>query len=109
VLLFDGDVEQAWAEASGGGCQRDLWAELARLRQDEYPTDAIPIWQAEVDRQIAAMNNQSYAEAVALMERVGRLMKAADREPEFAPYVAGLRVSNKPKRNLMKLFAERGW
>jgi uncharacterized Zn finger protein len=109
VLLFDGDVEQAWAEASGGGCRRDLWAELARLREDEHPTDAIPIWQTEVERQISAKNNQSYAEAVGLIERVGRLLNAADRESEFAPYVAGLRVSHKPKRNLMKLFAERDW
>lgn len=109
VLLFDGDVEQAWAEASGGGCRSDLWTELARLREGAHPADAIPIWQSEVDRQIAAKNNQSYAEAVALIERVGRLMTAADREPDFAPYVEGLRSIHKPKRNLMKLFAERGW
>ena len=109
VLLFDGAVEQAWTEANVSGCRRDLWAELARLREDEHPADAIPVWQAEVDRQISAKNNQAYAEAVALIERVGRLMRAADRESEFAPYVEGLRVTHKPKRNLMKLFAEHGW
>lgn len=109
VLLSDGDAGQAWAEAKVGGCRRDLWAELARLREDEYPADAIPIWQTEVDRQISAKNNQSYAEAVALIERVGGLMRAAGRESEFTPYVEGLRVTHKPKRNLMQLFAERGW
>jgi uncharacterized Zn finger protein len=109
VLLFDRDVEQAWAEAKVGGCRREQWTELARLREDEHPADAIPIWQTEVDRQISAKNNQSYAEAVTLIERVERLMKAADRESEFTPYVEGLRVTHKPKRNLMKLFAERGW
>ena len=104
--MFDGAVEQAWAEANVSGCRRELWTELARLREDEHPADAIPVWQAEVDRQISAKNNQAYAEAVALIERVGRLMKAADWESEFAPYVGGLRVTHKPKRNLMKLFAE---
>jgi hypothetical protein len=109
VLLFDGDVETAWTEASTLGCRRDLWLELARRREGEHPLDAIPIWQAEIERRIDAKNNQAYAEAVELIERVGRLMTAADRAPEFRPYVAKVRTNHKPKRNLMKLFDSRGW
>lgn len=109
VLLFDGDVETAWAEASTAGCRRDLWLELARRREGEHPLEAIPIWQAEVERRIDAKNNQAYAEAVDLIAQVGRLMEAADREADFAPYVAKVRAAHKPKRNLMKLFNERSW
>jgi uncharacterized Zn finger protein len=109
VLLFDGDVEQAWAEASAAGCRRELWLELAQRREGEHPLEAIPIWQAEVERRIDAKNNQAYAEAVELIARVCRLMAAADQDADFAPYVAKVRAAHKPKRNLMKLFNERSW
>ena len=109
VLLFDGDVEQAWAEASAAGCRRDLQLELARRREAEHPLDAIPIWQAEVEPLVHAKNNRAYAEAAELIARVGRLMSAADREADFTSYVAKLRATHKPKRNLMKLFDERRW
>jgi uncharacterized Zn finger protein len=109
VLLLDGNTEHAWIEAQAGGCRRDQWLELARLREDEHPDDALPIWRDEVDRQIGAMNNQSYADAVETIERVGRLMSAAGRGDLFAPYVNGVRETHGRKRNLMKLFADRGW
>lgn len=109
VLLLDGEVEQAWAEATVGGCRRDQWLELARLREDEHPDDAIPLWREEVTREIAAMSNPSYANAVGLIERIGRLMTAAGRGDEFEPYVAGLASEHRRKGNLMRLFAERGW
>ena len=109
VLLFDGDVELAWAEATSLGCRRDLWLELARRREGEHPLEAIPIWQGEIERVIGAKNNQAYAEAVDLIVRVRRLMIAADRESDFPPYLATLRTTHKPKRNLMKLFDERTW
>lgn len=109
VLLLDGNPEQAWIEAQAGGCRREQWLELARLRETEHPEDALPIWREEVDREIAAMKNQSYANAVATIERVGRLMSAAGRGDQFAPYVTGVREAYRRKRNLMKLFAERGW
>jgi len=109
VLLHDGEVELAWAEASSAGCRRDLWLELARRREGEHPLEAIPIWQGEIERVIDAKNNQAYAEAVDLIVRVRRLLIAAEREADFAPYVGKLRATHKPKRNLMKLFDERSW
>jgi len=109
ALLYDGDVGQAWSEANAAGCRRDLWLKLAGLREAEHPLEAIPIWQGEIERVIDAKNNQAYAQAVDLIVRVRRLMIAADREADFASYVAKLRMTHKPKRNLMKLFDERSW
>lgn len=37
MLLYDGDVELAWVEATAAGCRRDLWLELARRREAEHP------------------------------------------------------------------------
>lgn len=109
VLLFDDQVEAAWAEANASGCRRDLWLELARRREAQHPLDVVPIWQDEVERHIAVKKNQAYAEAVELIARVGRLLTAGGREADFAPYVTELRAAHKPKRNLMKLFDQRGW
>lgn len=109
VLLFDGEVEQAWVEANASGCRRNLWVELARRREAEHPLDAVPVWQEEVESLIGAKNNQAYAQAVELIIHVGRLLTAGGREADFGPYVAGVRVAHKPKRNLMKLFDQRGW
>jgi len=109
VLLYEGEVELAWLEANASGCRRDLWLELARRREGEHPLAAVPIWQGEIERVIDAKNNQAYAEAVDLLVRVRRLLIAADREADFPPYVAKLRTTHKPKRNLMKLFDERSW
>lgn len=109
VLLYDGDIEQAWVAAQAAGCRRELWQQLAALREKEHPLDAIPIWQEEIERQIDAKNNQAYAAAVDLIVRVGRLMKAAGREADLPPYTATLRLKHKPKRNLMKLFDGKRW
>ncbi len=109
VLLHDGEVELAWAEAGAAGCRRDLWLELARRREREHPLEAIPIWQGEIDRVIDAKNNQAYAEAVDLIVHVRRLLIAAGRDADFAPYVEKLRRIHKPKRNLMKLLDQRQW
>lgn len=109
VLLLDGAVEDAWTEAKVGGCRRDQLLELARLREDDHPDDAIPVWREEVTREIKAMSNPSYANAVATIERIGRLLTAAGREDEFTTYVSGLATQHRRKRNLMKLFAEQGW
>ena len=109
MFLFEGDVEQAWDEARGAGCADRWWTELARLREEEHPGDAIPIWQAQAERAIQAKNNAGYQEAVELMARVNRLMTKAGQPEAFPPYAAQVRATHKPKRNLMKLFDQRGW
>jgi hypothetical protein len=43
VFLFEGDVDQAWSEAQTAGCSRVLWLKLARLREQDHPSQVIPI------------------------------------------------------------------
>ena len=69
--------------------------------------DALPIWQGEIERVIAAKNNQAYAEAVRLIVRARGLLLAAGRVADFPAYTANLRTTHKP--NLMKMFDERSW
>lgn len=109
VLLAEDRPEEAWAEANGRGCSDALWLNLAARRQDEHPDDAIPLWQRAIERAIERKNNDGYAEAVRLMAHVGKLMTAAGRQGDLAPYAAGVRVRHKPKRNLMKLLDQQTW
>lgn len=109
VLLYDADVEAAWAEAKAHGCRNSLWLTLAERRQTDHPLEVIPIWQDEIERRIGLKKNQAYADAVDLITRVCGLMRSADQEAKFSAYVAGLRMKHKAKRNLMKLFDQRNW
>ena len=109
VFLFEGDVDQAWTEAKAGGCSWRLWLDLARRREADHPLDAIPIFEEEVERLIAAKNNDAYRQAVETMAHVAKLMRAAAQPDAFEPYAAGVRARHKPKRNLMKLLDARGW
>ena len=109
VFLFEGDVDQAWSEAQTAGCSRVLWLELARLREQEHPSEVIPIWQSDVERAIDAKNNHAYAEAVATIAKIRTLMVAAGHEEAFPPYMAQLRTRYKAKRNLMKLYDQHHW
>ena len=109
VFLFESDVVQAWGEAKAGGCSWRLWLELARRREADHPLDAIPIFEDEVERLIASKNNDAYRQAVETMTHVQKLMRAAAQPDAFEPYAARVRARHKPKRNLMKLLAARGW
>jgi tetratricopeptide (TPR) repeat protein len=92
VFLWENDTEAAWVQAKAGGCSPRLWMQLAELRQDEHPTDAIPIYQEEVERAIGAKNNRSYQEAVSTMIRLGTLMARAGQGGEFPAYAAQVRA-----------------
>jgi uncharacterized Zn finger protein len=83
--------------------------QLAEFRQDEYPADAIPIYQEEVERAIGAKDNRGYREAVGTMIRVRALTTRAGKEGDFPAYAAQVRAVHKAKRNLMKLFDGQGW
>lgn len=109
VYLSDGELEQAWAEAKSGGCSTALWLDLARCREKDHPLDAVTIFEQDVERLIAAKNNNAYRQAVDTMAHVAELMRAAAQPQAFEGYAAGVRARHKPKRNLMKLLDARGW
>jgi uncharacterized Zn finger protein len=109
VYLWEGDVEPAWAQAQAGGCSVQLWLQLAALREDDHPEDAIPIYEDKVEWEIGGKNNHSYQVAVDMMLKVGELMERTESGDQFSDYVTSLRASHKAKRNLMKLFDQHRW
>ncbi len=104
-------VKSSWPgprHAQPGARETSGWSWPVAARERTLWT-RFTIWQREIERVIYAKNNQAYAEAVELIVRVRRLLLAADREADFAPYLAKVRAAHKPKRNPMKLFDERSW
>lgn len=109
ILLWEKDIDGAWKEAKSGGCNQRLWMELAAKYEKGHPLDVVPLYKDEIERTIAVMNNRSYADAVKLLVHVRKLLKAGGKASEFDSYIQDVRTRHKPKRNLMKLFADHGW
>lgn len=103
IFLWEKDLDVAWHEARTGGCHHRLWMELARLREKDFPADAVPIYQKEVEALVNQKNNHSYAEAVKLLRKVRDLMGRLNQAEPFAQYLTTVRTAHKPKRNFIKL------
>ncbi|MDP9258884.1 MAG: hypothetical protein M3Q31_20370, partial [Actinomycetota bacterium] len=107
VPLWEGDAEAAWQAANDGGCTPGLWLELADRRRDEHPEDALCVYRKHVEDTIDRKDTRAYESAVRLIDDTIRALFAeCGRPDDFAGYVAEVRASHKPKRNLMKLMGE---
>src|SRR2546425_10445831 len=93
VLLWEGDLEAAWESADEG----------------DHPADSLPVYQRHIETTVQQKSNKSYEEAVVWIRRACALMTHLGRHEEFATYVASVRATHEPKRNLMKLLDREGW
>jgi uncharacterized Zn finger protein len=103
ILLWEGNVEEAWREAKEGGCSDRLWLDLAARREEGHPEDALTIYQERIEPLVHQTDNKAYRKAYELLLKVRTLMCHLGREAEFEEYVELLRLEYKRKRNFMKL------
>jgi uncharacterized Zn finger protein len=103
ILLVEGDGEAAWGEAEAGGCDEALWLELAERRKEMHPEDALRVYRERIEPTIERKTKRDYEEAVALIERVGELLRCVGRGEEFPALVAEIRATHARKRNLISL------
>jgi uncharacterized Zn finger protein len=106
IFLWEKRYDEAWQEASTGGCSDALWLRVAATREEKHPGDAIPVYREIIVTILRHSNNSAYEEAVNLIRKIGELMARLGREDEFEDYLTGLRVEYKRKRNFMKLLDE---
>ncbi|HET7231844.1 MAG TPA: hypothetical protein VFJ16_17665 [Longimicrobium sp.] len=107
MLLWDDDVDGAWAAAHQGGCGDEVWFQLARRREETHPADAIPIYQRRIEAQVEHGSNRGYENGVRLLSALQRLYARAGESAEaFGEYVARLRTTYKLKRNFIKLLSQ---
>jgi uncharacterized Zn finger protein len=102
VLLWEKRYDEAWQEASAGGCSSSLWLRVAATREEKHPADAVPIYK-EMIAPVLKANNGAYEEAVKLLRKIRELMCRLDRVSEFEDYLTAIRVEYKRKRNFIKL------
>jgi uncharacterized Zn finger protein len=108
ILLWEGNVEDAWREAKEGGCSDWLWLDLAARREGDHPEDSISVYQERIEPLVNQTNNKAYRRAYELLLKVRTLMRRLDRQAEFDEYVELLRLEYKRKRNFMKLLDQFG-
>jgi uncharacterized Zn finger protein len=103
ILLWEGNVKEAWREAKEGGCSDSLWLDLAARRERSHPEDSLTVYQERIESLVNQTNNKAYEEAYKLLLRVRELMHRQGRQDEFKEYVELIRLEYKRKRNFMKL------
>jgi len=109
IFLWEKKLADAWKEAQTGGCSDSLWLKLAKERETEYPSDAVPIYQRLVEQEIQKKNNQSYQEAVDMIGHIRKLMLGMGEEEEFRQYLAEIVKQHKRKRNFIGYLARKEW
>jgi uncharacterized Zn finger protein len=109
ILLWEKKFQDAWNEATKGGCSKELWLKLARHRSKTHPADAVEVYLRYVEPTIRLAINPAYHDAVQLLGEVKRLKTQLGRPEEFAALVMKVRHQHKAKRNLMKLLQSEGW
>jgi uncharacterized Zn finger protein len=102
-FLWERRYDEAWHEASAGGCSENLWVRVAATREEKHPGDAVPIYKEMIAPTLNRGNNAAYAEAAKLLRKIRELMGRLESEIEFEDYLAALRVEYKRKRNFIKL------
>jgi len=102
------DPDTAWQAARKYGCWREQWLELASVREQDHPLDAIRIYQKEVARLVELTKNAAYRDATRLVRRIRKLMDRLGKQNKFEQYVESLRAEFKRKRNFMKMLGEFG-
>jgi len=103
VFLWEKRYDEAWQEASAGGCTNDLWMKLAAVREQDHPQDALSIYRARIAPLVEMTNNAAYEQAIELLQKIRKLLDRLGRETEFDDYLVALRVEFKRKRNFIKL------
>ena len=108
VLLDENLVGDAWEAAVTVGCREDLWFLLAGRREEEYPDDALAIYQRQIDQALASAGPHAYREATDLLLRVRALWHRSQRERDYAHYLAALRSTHRKKRAFLQMIVAAG-
>jgi tetratricopeptide (TPR) repeat protein len=103
IALWEGDVGAAWEAVQSGRCQQGLRLSLAKGLAPTRAQDAIELYRTIVVEMVEQTKNDAYASAVNLVKEVQKLMVGLGQVPQFARYVAELRLAFKPKRNFIKM------
>lgn len=103
IFLWEKRFDDAWQEATTGGCSDYLSLQVADAVASDYPERALPIYKESIAPLIDQTNNSAYDEAIQILRKLRKVMSLLDRENDFDDYLIALRVDYKRKRNFIKL------
>ena len=109
IFLWEKDAETAWSEARKGGCSNGLWLQLAKIRENDHPADAVAIYRRQVEPALERKNNQSYQEAVDYLAKTHALMAGMGKEAEFKADLLAIKTEWKRLRNFIKYVERTKW
>ena len=108
ILLWEKQIDEAVAQIKTHGCPRYLTMIMAQACEKQHKPEAINLYKNEIQLLVDRRNNDSYAEAAKLVEKVGKLLKQLKQKAAFEEYVSELRITHKAKRNFMGCLDEAG-
>lgn len=106
IALWEKDLDAAWAVTQRGLCNQYLLLALAGGLEATRPEDAVHLYQRVIPRLVEQTNNEAYKEAVKLIGKVGRLLRAGNMGAQLGRYREELATRFKAKRNFIKFLKE---
>jgi len=96
IFMHDKRFDAAWSAVKKFGVDVYMQQELARASDQKHPSEALPVYAAQVE-QLA--NGGTYEEAMKVIARMEKIRSTT----EHATYIADLKTRHGRKRNFMKL------
>ena len=102
ILLWEGDIEEAWRHAVAGGCGEGQWEVLAQRRAATHPADARWVYEGQLEAALKPANDGAYERVVELLQRLRPLYLALDEASGFDQLVADIRRRHAGRRRLLE-------
>ncbi len=109
IFLWEKNPQKAWDEAIAGGCNEQLWLQLAAEREQSHPQDAIDIYRRQIAPTLDRTNDEAYRQVMVYLRKIHALMVRLDRKREFADLLGNVREIGKRKRNFIKMLDAGRW
>ncbi len=107
ALIDDRDLDAAWAAAKEAASEQQ-WLRLADASTDSHPADALAVYRTAIGSLKAHTGDDNYRRIASLLLSAQGCHQALGTDDAFTRYMAGLRMEQKRKRNLMKILDQNG-
>jgi hypothetical protein len=109
VLLYEGQLDEAWLVATRHGVDDQTWMKLAQARESEHPLEAIPIYERAATARVGAKTAAGYQDAVRILKRIEKLAVSGGEPLRFQDVLARLVEEHGRKPSFMGLLRRAGW
>jgi len=109
VLLYEGQVDEAWKVANHHGVDDQTWMKLAHARASEHPLDVIPIYERAAEALVETKKAGAYQDAVRILKRIENLAASGGEAVLFRQVLARMVEDHARKPSFIALLRRAGW